>query len=165
MTLYTFNSSACQRRPGDGPLVVPHFAVTREGNESNVIALGKDWIKYLKRINGKKAYNKLVAVDYGPSKGFNKQGKLKFNMLCYPGNPVNILRVEIGVDGHEWGLLDTLPLDLIPGAGITRERFPWYFHEVYGWHNDEPSKLKNAPIVPIIGKNRWIPMRWLTKAI
>lgn len=159
--LYTFDKAAFWKRPGEGPLVIPTYDNPRIG-ESKESALGDNWITYLKRLNpDKTAYRHLVSPDYGPTKGFNKNCKLRFIHLVYPG-PGNVVMIDKVVG--EWGLLRTLPMDRPPSLQYTWNENPHLIHKVYGSNGHwTASLLEHAPYVPILGDSRWIDMKWLTR--
>jgi hypothetical protein len=154
--LYIPSELAYFERRNKGPLVIQHFDSPHR-DESKAQILDEDWQDYLKHINTKQCYNKITAPDWGPSKGFNRQGKLIFNALVYPGrNVVNITRIDDG-----WGALETLPMDRLPKCSIYD--MPHLIHQVYGYDGKRYFNLANSPNVPLIGaEQRWIDMKWLT---
>lgn len=159
--LYAFNKLANWQRPAGGPLVIPTYDNPRI-DESKESALDERWISYLRKLNpDKTAYRHLVSPDWGPTKGFNKNDKLRFIHLVYPG-PGNVVQID-RVDG-EWGLLRTLPMDRPPSLEYTNISNPHLIHKVYGSNAHRTAVLlEHAPYVPILGDSRWIEMKWLTR--
>lgn len=163
MTLYTFSSEACKQVVRGGaicPTIIRHYPTRKANNESKTIALGIDWLRYLRRINTLKAYKHIIDKAWGPSKGINKQGKLIFISLLYPGpdNFVNVLEV-VGA----WARIETLPVDRIPDGSITHETHPWLIHRVYMMNGKgEWRTPSNSPNVPIIS-NGWVQLKFLQK--
>src|SRR5574343_603629 len=149
--LYAFNKLANWERPAGGPLVIPTYDNPRK-DESKECAIGQEWIAYLKRLNpDKTAFKHIVSEDYGPTKGYNAHGKLRFNLLVYPGNVVSIDKVVNG-----WGLLNTLSMNVPPSLSVNWKDHPHLIHKVYGaTRNGGIQNLPHAPYVPVLGNSRW----------
>jgi hypothetical protein len=160
--LYVFSHAAFWQRPAGGPLVTPTYNVTKTSGDK-VALLGAEWQGYLRSTNSAAAYAKIVAKDWGPSKGINQNGMLILNALIYPGrNVVRIVRTEIGLDGALWGLLDALPNGPIPGPETNFIDTPHLVHRVYGSNSKWTwFELSNSPAVPLVGSPRWVRMEWL----
>jgi GH25 family lysozyme M1 (1,4-beta-N-acetylmuramidase) len=159
--LYVFARAAYWARPNGGPLVTPNYNVTKTSGDKDVV-IRQDLIDYLKLTNSAKAYEKIVAPDWGPSKGFNKNG-LIINNLIYPGrNLVWILKTMTGIDGEKWGQLESLPV-AVPGPEINYKDTPHLVHTVYGSNTKWTwFDLAFAARVPIMGDGpRYVRMEWL----
>lgn len=158
--LYAFTKKAFWQRPGAGPLIEPTFAQPKPGEKE--VALDERWINYLRKLNpDKTAFKHIISEDYGPTKGINKNGKLRFIFLAYPGNVLAIDRIET-VRGDDWGLVHTLPLTAIPSIAYNWVDHPHLIHKVYGANSKGGLvSLPHAPYVPILGNSRWIEMKWL----
>jgi hypothetical protein len=159
--LYRFSREAYWERPRGGPLVTPTFDNPRK-DDSKESALDFRWIDYLQRLNPDyKAFEKLIAPDWGPTKGINKNGKLRFIHLVYPGygNYVEIIRIENG-----FGMLRSLSLTSIPNMIHNWISSPNLIHKVYGSNGKgTPDLLSHAPYVPVLGDSRWVEMKWLER--
>ena len=164
--LYIFSDSSNWQRPKKGPMVTPMFDIAKASGQKELYLEGK-WLEYFKNTNTEVGYGRIIAADYGPSKGINEKGKLIFNTLVYPGrNIVRVLRVVSGKkDEGDWALVDCLDENTIPGADINVNDTPHYIHTVYGSTKKGALDLgEDAPIVPLIGSGgRWIQMEWLEK--
>ena len=166
--LYTFSKEAYWQRPAQGPLVTPHYDLTKSsGNKSAILGTAhQNWIR---GMNSPRQWDKLSANDWGPSKGFNNKGMLILNTLIYPGrNLVELKYVTTGIDGEQWGLLESIDqAGKIPDASINYIDTPHLVHTVYG-SNGKWSwfPLVNSPYVPIVAPGeRWIQMKWLEKIV
>jgi hypothetical protein len=167
--LYVFSKAAYWMRPAGGPLVTPHFNLTKAGTDKEE-NLGEPWLGWMKTglENTTRMWGKIIAPDWGPSKGFNHKGRLVFNCLVYPGrNVVRIKQVVTGLDGQLWGELETIDINtaIELDGSINYIDTPQLVHTVYG-----PQKkwtwfeLASAPHVPLLGSGqRWIEMKWLEK--
>ena len=167
--LFTFSKAAYWARPAGGPLVTPHYNTTKAGTDKEEI-LGESWISWMrtKLSNTAKMWGKIIAPDWGPSKGFNSKGKLIFNCLVYPGrNVVRVKQVVTGLDGQQWGELDALDLDtqVKIDSSVNHIDTPHLIHTVYGSNTKWTwFPLANSPRVPLLGTGkRWIEMKWLEK--
>ena len=101
--LYIFSTESYWKRPGNGPLVTPTYTDTKTSTGKEV-TLGKEWVDYFKRTNTQStiAYDRIIAPNWGPSKGINSNGKLIYNTLVYPGrNIVKVTEKLTGKDGQQ----------------------------------------------------------------
>jgi len=149
-----------------GPGVEPMSRNTKKGD--NMIPLIKPWVNFIFSLNDwrKQPIKNIETFDYGPSKGYDKNGKLKYISLVYPGrNIVKIERVLIGVDGKLWGVIDGIPMDRIPNTSMYNAYdTPHLIHQIYGVSSKGTFfPLKNTTYVPILGLNWYIPMKVLEK--
>ncbi len=167
--LYVFSKAAYWIRPTGGPLVTPHFNTTKAGTDKEE-TLGEPWLIWMKSglANTERMWGKIVAPDWGPSKGFNQKGKLVFNCLVYPGrNVVRIKQVVTGLDGQLWGELETIDINApaILDGSINHIDTPHLVHSVFGPRNKWTwFELASSPHVPLLGSGpRWIEMKWLEK--
>ena len=162
--LYRFSPEAYWHRSTSGtsgPLVTPIFKKmkTGSGKEKNY---GDDFIAYLKRLNpDPSAFAHIISKDYGPSKGIRKNGKIRMNMLVYPG-PDNYVLIE-KIIGN-WGIVAGLDEDKIPAMKYTHDTHPWLIHKVYGSNKKGTAVLlKDTMYLPILSSGRFIQMKWLMK--
>ena len=136
----------------------------------NIVLLPKPWVDFISAVNNgnKIAMRNIVAPDYGPSKGYNSNGLLKYISLTYPGrNIVKIERVLYSNIGQLWGVIDGIPMDKIP-TSVTYNAFdtPHLVHQLYGVSKKGTFfPLKNITYAPILGLNWYIPMQFLQKII
>jgi len=162
--LYTFSVSAYWLRPMGGPLVTPHYDIAKASGNKDV-PLDAPYINWIQKMNSAIQWAKIIAKDWGPSKGFNENGILKLNGLVYPGrNVVRVTKIVKGSDGEKWGLLESINKNgKIPDSSVNYIDTPQLIHTVYGSTSKwSYSELANAPRVPVIGVGeRWIQMKWL----
>ncbi len=158
--LYTLALATLHTRPHEGPLVEPTYNIPKASGQKD-FPLGVEWMNYLGGINNEVAYGRIIAPDWGPSKGINDKGLLKFNALVYPGrNIVRILQVELGKDKAYWGLVDTLDANQLPvlpepGSAAAHPEYdaPHHYHTVYSCAAEGSYFLQpNAPVVPLLSK-------------
>ena len=170
--LYGISNDCVYPRPGHGPLVEPTYNLRKASGQKEMYLPGA-WQDFMKDFNTKVAFDRIVAPDWGPSKGRNEKGMLRFNALIYPGrNIVRILQVAIGKDGGLWGLLDSLDASVLPVVNVssTPDAHPEYdaphhYHSVYSCTQKGLYFLQeNSPVVPIVSiqnQEQWIQMEKL----
>jgi len=163
--LYVFSSAALWERPGSGPLITSTFTLTKTTSTKEAL-LGAEWINYFKLTNLPKAFEKLIAWDWGPSKGINGNGKLIYNTAVYPGrNIVKLRNTLTGIDGQEWGEVESWDtVNGLPPSTINYIDSPHLVHTVYGGNNGTWFYLGDfAPrcVVLQTGASRYILMKWL----
>lgn len=137
-------------KPGDGgPLTQPMSHTPKIAHETT--ALSVYWQNYIKLWNNAKGWEKISAPNFGPSKGFNDNGKLIYIGLVYPGaNHVNVLEIQ-----GEWARIQS-----IQAVSLTEDpiKTPWLFHRVCD-NLGNPVLVDGKPIIcPIIGGPWWVPM-------
>jgi hypothetical protein len=151
---------------GTGPGVTPMSRNTRMGD--NMIPLPKAWVDFIFSLNNwsKQAMKNITDPAYGPSKGYNSNGYLKFISLLYMGrNIVKIERVLVGVDGRIWGVVNGIPMNKIPNTTqYNAFDTPHLVHKVFGVSTKGTFfPLQNTTYVPILGLNWYVPMTMLQK--
>lgn len=154
--LCSFTPKARNERPGEGPLVIPNYKYPKPGEKEE--PLGKIWVDYLKLLNpDPKAQNHLFSEDYGPTKGFNKNNKLIWIHLTFPGNVVMIDKI-LG----NYARIVSLNTSQIPDLSINYFDHPHLIHRVFGSNSKKSIvSLSHAPLVPILSNGRWIDVRYL----
>lgn len=166
--LYKFSLAAFGYRPAgktSGPLVTPtHTKAKRSSSKEK--NYGDTMIQYLKWLNpAPDSFKHIISKDYGPSKGIRKNGKLRMNMLVYPGPDNYVMIGEIIKKGKEyWGQVEGLDEDMIPARNITHDTHPHLIHRVYGSNKKGTAvRLKDEMFIPVLSSGRWIQMKWLEK--
>ncbi len=167
--LYFFSKESFWQRPSGGPCVTPTFSLTKTSSVKEIL-LESNWVNFMKNSlsNTVKAFGKIVAPDWGPSKGYNNNGLLIFNTLIYPGrNIVQVTNISTGIDGQSWGVVKCLPVKAgTPDSSVNYIDAPHLIHTVYGSGSNSTyfSLDVDAPKVPILENDtpKFVEMKWLT---
>lgn len=165
--LYKFSPEAYWfRKAGktSGPLVTPIFKKMKTGSGKERM-YGDDMISYLKWLNTDNAFAHIISPTYGPSKGIRKNGKLRLNMLVYPG-PDNLVMIgDIFKKGKDWwGVVEGLDEDMIPSRNVNHDDYPHLIHRVYGSNRIGTAVRLDCNIyMPVLSSGRFIQMKWLER--
>lgn len=153
--------------PNGGPLTQALSKSTKAAD--NRLALGPEWQSYIRRWNTQAAYDRICAKDFGPTFGFNSNGKLIYLQLAYPG--ANIVKAKLDSAGKEiqengYVLIESIPFGAVPAnTFIDPTLTPWLFHLVYGSKPGGYTELSTNYIIPIIGDVLWCPLSALTRVV
>ncbi len=166
--LYIFTEAAYDYRKAgttSGPLVIPLYTRMARGSGKEKM-YGQDMINHLIYMNpSEKSQKHIFSKDYGPSKGFRKNGKLRLNMLVYPGpGDENQVLIDWISPTGKWGRVVGLDENKIPAKNITHDTHPWLVHRVYGSNKvGSAVLLKDVMYLPVLSNGRFIEMKFLKR--
>jgi lysozyme len=146
--------------PGGGPLTQTLSHTPKQVYTET--PLNQTWQNYIQRWNDDRAMKKICAIDYGPSKGINNNGMLRYIGLVWPSNAsqrnvVNVLEIQ-----GTWARIESIPID--GTADLSKYSpvlTPWLFHKVCD--NKGNAVIQNITC-PILGGPWWVPLAALVKA-
>ena len=167
--LYIFSPLAYwYRKAGNtsGPLIVPtHCQMKASSSKEKVY--DERMLRWLQTVNTEDAYKHIISPTYGPSRGLRSNGKkIRLVMAVYPGpGNANMVMIKSISPNGRWGVIEGFDEDVIPALNITNATHPWLIHRVYGSNKKGTAVLLKDPMyLPIILNNRFIEMKWLSKA-
>lgn len=145
--------------PGGGPLTQTMSHTPKKAYEET--PLNTFWQSYIKRWNSDVGWKKIAAIDYGPSKGINSNGMLRYIGLVYPSNSSTNNKVKVLEIYGEWARIESIPID--GSADLTKYSptlTPWLFHKVC---DNKGNPLIQNIICPILGGPWWVSLQALVK--
>ena len=156
-----------KRPPNLGPLTQYFSSTPKKGDNQLLLAQPmQDWIH---GFNPGAAWDKFTAPNVGPTKGINGKGLMIFLMLGYPCRPtarhinyVRVSKIVHGVDGTDWGLIESISPDHIPGPEVIPDN-PATSHLFHVMYDGLGQELPYTATIPLLGRSVWCPMAALTK--
>lgn len=158
--LWPLNHGGASSPAGGGPLTQTLSTTAKKAYFET--SLSADWVKFIASFNTAATMAKITATNFGPSKGFNGAGKLRYIGLVWPSGPgVNVVKVT-EISGL-WARIVGIPMGSGPDSFFTPASHPWLFHKVCDARGN-PVLVQGAPIIcPILGDSLWVPLSALVK--
>jgi hypothetical protein len=156
---WKFTHAPLKIPPNGGPLTQTMSHTPKTAYEETLLPI--QWQQYIQRFNDERGWKKISAKDYGPSKGINGNGLLRYIGLVYPSNAnqnniVNVLEIS-----GSWARIESIPIDGTADlAKLSPHLTPWLFHMVC---DNLGNPLPQNIVCPILGGPWWVPLLALVK--
>lgn len=157
--LWPVTHAPLKKPPSRGPMTQTLSHTAKKAYEET--PLNATWQNYIKKYNDDRGWKKIAAKDWGPSKGINGAGKLRYIGLVYPSNKStnNIVKAvlkdgkpEISADG-KWLHIESIPIDGSAKLNeISPKLTPWLFHKVC---DNLGNAVSQNVTCPILGSPWW----------
>ena len=138
---------------GGGPLTQTLSHTTKKAYEET--PLDAKWQAYIRRFNSEVSWKQIAAKDYGPSKGINGNGLLRYIGLVWPSNSVTNNLVKVLELSGEWARIDSIAIDGSRDLSqVNPVLTPWLFHLVC---DNKGNPVTRRIVCPILGGPWWVP--------